>query len=322
MSEKPHLRRVRRAPARTVSFRSGGITAEALRRWNLEWIAEGEWRGQSPATAQKRKLVVEMLLRFAGEGDITKTTITTWCTQLRVDGKRPNTIATYWQTIRALLNWCVAHEYLSSSPLAEMPSPQAPRDQVRAFSDDQAQALIRACAKTDYPLRDAAIVSLLLETGMRASELTGLRRLDLDLDGHVVNVVGKGNRRRTVPFGRRVRLALMRWVNSVELESDGPLFPAMRAARAGLSMTRSGLQQLLERLGVIAGIEGVRVSPHTCRHYAAVAYLRGSADQFTVQALLGHTSVRTTERYVNLALADLQAKVLRHSPLDRIHKSR
>lgn len=87
-------------------------------------------------------------------------------------------------------------------------------------------------------------------------------------------------------------------------------------------MTRSGLQQIVERVGKAAGIQGVRLSPHTCRHYAAVAYLRANADQFAVKALLGHSSVRATERYVDLAQADLQAKVLRNSPLDRLDREK
>jgi site-specific recombinase XerD len=133
----------------------------------------------------------------------------------------------------------------------------------------------------------------------------GLTVGDLDLHAGRCTVEGKGGKKRTVPFSRETKRALYNYLNEQEREATEPLFLSDRGTGAGGAMTRAGLLCLFRRLGKAAGLQGVRCSPHTARHYFAVSYLKAGGNVFSLQQTLGHTHISQTQKYVQLAQADI-----------------
>jgi integrase/recombinase XerD len=195
--------------------------------------------------------------------------------------------------------------------------PVARQDQVQPFSDGQVQALLAAAHTSIAPKRNEAIILFLVDTGVRASELCGLKARDLDLTAKRATVHGKGNKSRTVYFGRKTAKALWNYMKS-DREPDSPVFRSDRGLRASEELTTSGLRQLFERLGKVAQIDATRCSPHTCRHYFAVSFLRAGGNEFSLQQLLGHSSLVMTSKYVNFARSDIERQHRAFSPADRL----
>lgn len=163
-------------------------------------------------------------------------------------------------------------------------------------------------------MRDRAIVLLLLDTGLRVSELAGLRGCDLRPDGSV-KVTGKGVLERIVPVGIAARQALLRYLRAGQrLEPEEPI---LRAERGGQPLDAKGIQSIFKRLKTRAGIPG-RCSPHLLRHTFARAYLVNGGDAFSLQRMLGHATLDMVKRYVALADADLVARHRDASPADRL----
>lgn len=163
-----------------------------------------------------------------------------------------------------------------------------------------------------FALRDHAMLELMYATGMRVSELVGLRLGQVDIRGGWARVLGKGAKERLVPFGTRAGSALERY-----LKARAGRFPAAGDAmfinHRGGQITRGGFAWRLAAAARRAGISG-RVAPHQIRHSCATAMLEGGADVRVVQALLGHASILTTQRYTHVSAGHLRAACWRAHP--------
>lgn len=143
---------------------------------------------------------------------------------------------------------------------------------------------------------------------------------DLDLTGRKARIVGKGNKQRSVYLRKNATRTLWAYLREAPRDDDDPVFTGDRGTRAGEALTRSGLLQLVKRLGRAARIEACRCSPHTFRHTMAIEFLKAGGNVFTLKELLGHTSLAMTNHYVALAQADLEAQHRQFSPADRLHR--
>jgi site-specific recombinase XerD len=193
-------------------------------------------------------------------------------------------------------------------------------EQIQPFSQEQIEALRRAARRSHHPRRDETIVLFLLDTGVRVSELCNLKMSDLDLQGRRCTVIGKGNKRRTIHFGKTAGKFLWQYLREQTRDADDPVFLSDRGKTAGEPLTRSGVQQLIERLGNTAKLQAVRCSPHTFRHTFAVEFLRAGGNVFSLQQMLGHSGLHITNRYVALAQADLEHQHQQFSPADRLRR--
>jgi integrase/recombinase XerD len=210
--------------------------------------------------------------------------------------------------LKAFGNWCATEQLAQAQALRTLRRPQVPHKLVEPLSDEALRRLLDAAS-----VRDRAIVLLLLDTGLRLSELAGLRGCDLRPDGGV-KVMGKGSRERVVPVGAAARQALLRYLRQTEsADSREPIF----RARGGGALGWRGIQQVFNRLKARTGIPG-RCSPHTLRHTFARSYLVNGGDAFSLQRILGHTTLDMVKRYVALADGDLAARHLVASPGDRL----
>ncbi|WP_395142663.1 tyrosine-type recombinase/integrase, partial [Armatimonas sp.] len=174
--------------------------------------------------------------------------------------------------------------------------------------------LLAGAKKSQYPLRNTAIISLILDTGLRVSEVCGLTLRDLDRDSWSLRVMGKGNKARTVYVGSRsAQRALIEYLRLAERDAADPLF---QSERGGAKLTPMGIYHIVQSCGLVRGISGV--GPHDLRHTFAFSFIQGGGSEFTLQTMLGHTSLSMTRKYVNLAGADLSAQARAVGTLDAV----
>jgi integrase/recombinase XerD len=153
-----------------------------------------------------------------------------------------------------------------------------------------------------------------MDTGLRISEAISLKLEDIDWNRNSVKVMGKGSKERIVPFGRAVRKALMAYLDRRGNLDTDMLF----VTEYGETVRRQKALEAIKALGKKAGITGVRVSPHTLRHTFAKTFLVNGGDPFTLQQILGHTTLDMTRKYIALANSDLQTAHSKYSPADKL----
>lgn len=230
-----------------------------------------------------------------------------------------HTVNGYFRALRAFWSWLVAEGFIQENPFATVKVPKAPSKIVPSLSSGQLVSLINAI-DLSHPqgCRDHAIVLLLVDTGMRVSELCGIRLDDIDLGKRLIKICGKGNRERLVPFGIRAHKALLKYLHFHRPEPDTPSIKHLFLTYSGQPMKKRRVEAIIKRCGAKAGINGVRCSPHTLRHTAAVTWIRNGGDVFSLQRILGHSSLDIVRIYVNLAQDDIDTAHQKYSPLDNL----
>jgi len=230
-----------------------------------------------------------------------------------------HTINGYLRALQAFWSWLAREDFIQENPFARLKIPKAPRKVVPIFSDEQLQHLLAAIDITSsVGYRDYTIILTLLDTGIRCSELTGLRLVDVNLESRLLKVWGKGSKERLVPIGAKVQKALWKYMARYRPEPITPRYDQVFLTRDGHPLTKDRLEAIVERYGKKAGITGVRISPHTFRHTMAVTFLRNGGDVFSLQRILGHSQLEVLRGYVNLAQSDISRMHRRNSPADNL----
>jgi site-specific recombinase XerD len=210
------------------------------------------------------------------------------------------------QVLKGWSRWAVEEEYLDSDPFKRVKKPKQPEKTIQPFTAVQVQALLDACPKSTLGMRDKALVLLLLDTGLRASEVCGLRMAHLHLQERepwleVAWVTSKGRKAREVGIGPDTARAVLRYLRLARPHLADAGETAVWVGRAGKALTRNGLDQVLYTLRERAGVEqftGVRVSAHTFRHTFSTTFLKATGDVYRLSRLCGHSSVAVTEHYL------------------------
>jgi site-specific recombinase XerD len=332
--KKTHLLSAKSEPEKVLS-----IPVNLLRQCAEDWLLDGEVQQLTPATYKNRKFITDKFIWFlerekfeeCGEREIKKFFAYVNKGHLEPEGRwgdprqkekpAPLTVHTYFNNLSAFFGFIVRDGFLTANPFDGLSVPVERTDQIQPFTEDQVRAMFEAAKRSVSPKRDTAILWFLLDTGARATELCSLKFRAVNFSEQHVVVTGKGDKKRTLPFGRTTRKALWDYVRADPHEDDDPLFIAQRGTLAGEHLTRSGLFQLIRRLGRSAGITRERCAPHTFRHTFAIEYLRNGGDAFSLKELLGHTSLEMTNKYVALAQADIRNKHRRFSPGDNFGKN-
>jgi len=244
-----------------------------------------------------------------------------WLGQLDAQGLKSATIARKLSALRQYCRFLYLERARPDDPSLHLDRPKRARPLPRYLSEAEVKALIGAAeARTGADgLRLMAILELLYATGLRISELIGLPIAALAADRQSLRVQGKGDKERMVPIGGHARAALERWLAH---RAGLDLAPAQRRwlfpsrGRQG-HLTRQRVAQLLHELAVAAGIDPARLSPHVLRHAFASHLLAHGADLRTVQTMLGHSDIATTQIYTHLQPERLQEVVATYHPLAR-----
>lgn len=250
------------------------------------------------------------LLGTDNPADLTIRALRSWLANLQTLGKARTTMARRAASARVFTAWLVRTGRASADPGALLASPKARRELPDALTQTEMRAVLDAslAALADEGprgQRDLAILELLYATGIRVGELVGLDVDDLDRDRRVVRVFGKGRKERSVPYGAPAADALELWLSSGRpaMSSGEPaVFVGMRGSRIDPRAVRRIVH---ERLGAVEG--GPDLGPHGLRHTAATHLLEGGADLRSVQEILGHASLGTTQIYTHVSNDRLKA---------------
>jgi integrase/recombinase XerD len=258
---------------------------------------------RSPRTVEAYQRDLAQLAAYLGKpvSDATVDDLERYTAQLRADGLAPTTIARRTASTRSFFR----HQQLlgtrKDNPAAAVALPRRPKQLPKTLSPGEAERLIQAAAGTQpRSLRDQALVELLYGAGLRVSEAVGLDKTGLDLDDRLVRVIGKGDKERIVPIGRPAAEALRRYLSRGRPFLDRRHRPELFLNARGGPLTRSGAFLILRKLAEQAGLDPARVHPHLLRHSFATHLLEGGADLRSVQEMLGHADLSTTELYTHV----------------------
>jgi integrase/recombinase XerC len=248
--------------------------------------------------------------------DITIGVLRSWLARLHSQGASRATLARRASSARVFTAWAVRDGLMAVDPGVLLASPKGHRSLPEVLGVDEAAAVMQAAGDDASPrgLRNAAIVELLYATGARVSELCGLDVDDLDSGRHTVRLLGKGSKERTVPLGEPAAAAVRSWLargrpRFVTADSGPALLLGARGARID---PRTARQVVHERLKAVAGVADL--GPHGLRHTAATHLLEGGADLRSVQELLGHATLATTQIYTHVSIERLRATYERAHP--------
>ena len=221
---------------------------------------------------------------------------------LVASGRAPATVARRTAAARAFFRHLQLVGARADNPAAEVEPPRRARRLPQTLSKGETERLIDAAAGVSpRALRDHALVELLYGAGLRVSEAVGLERGSIDVDERLVRVVGKGGKERIVPVGQKAAEAVVRYQSRGRPFLDRRHRPELFLNARGGGLTRSGVFLILRRLAATAGLEPERIHPHLLRHSFATHLLEGGADLRSVQEMLGHADLSTTELYTHIS---------------------
>jgi integrase/recombinase XerD len=234
--------------------------------------------------------------------DATEEEIKAWLADLRGRGQAPSSVARRAAAARAFYRHLVLLGTRSDNPAADVDLPRRRSRLPRTLSPAEVERLIDAAnGTTPRSLRDRALVELLYGAGLRVSEAVGLERGGIDLENRLVRCVGKGDKERIVPLGREGVEALRRYLSRGRPYLDRRHRPELFLNAQGGALTRAGAFLILRKLAEKAGLDPQRVHPHILRHSFATHLLEGGADLRSVQEMLGHADLGTTELYTHVS---------------------
>lgn len=291
-----------------------GETPSVLGEFALHLSAQ---RGLSAHTVRAYTSDLEQLFLFArGQGvesyvEMELSTLRGWLAEMAARQLSRSTVARRGAAARTFFEWAARTERIAQDPAARLASPRLHKVLPTVLAVNSAATLMDAARDlavdgTPADLRVWACVEMLYATGARVGEIVDLDVRDVDLDQRSVRVVGKGDRERVVPFGVPAARAVREWLERgrpalATSASADALFVGQRGQRWGQRQVRDAVH----RLSAIAGVDDV--APHDLRHSAATHLLQGGSDLRTVQEVLGHATLATTQRYTHVSAERLRS---------------
>ena len=279
------------------------------------WLEALESQRCSNHTIINYRKMVGRFIRFLNESrpnckpeDVTAPDIRRWLIFRRTVGST-HTLHNEFRNPRAFWNWMLREELTENNPFAKVVPPRRDKVIKKDLSMDEVKALLAACSgKTWFDLRDRALITLLLDTGLRIHEAHNLRPNDIEEDTLVIR--GKGGKHRHVFLSGDVRLSLHRYIRAYPkgMAADGPLWWGYAGA-----LTLDGLKQAVRSTGERAGIQPL--GPHRLRRTFATWSLRSGCDIETLRRLMGHSSLSVLQGYLALVETDLKKAHTEHSPM-------
>lgn len=220
---------------------------------------------------------------------------------LHRQGLSGKSLQRWLSTIRSLFNYLCRFQRASHNPATGVPAPKAAKRLPKTLNVDEINQLLEVKThqkESTLGSRDTAMMELMYACGLRLSELSGLDLHDLDWQQQTVTVVGKGQKERRVPFGRKAKEALDKWMSRRVLIADENEL-ALFVSKNGKRLSNSSIQKRMKQMAIAQGLN-VNVYPHMLRHSFASHILESSNDLRAVQELLGHANLSTTQIYTHL----------------------
>ena len=217
--------------------------------------------------------------------------------------KAPRSVAQHLSAIKTFFRFLTSEGHITSNPARLVDSPKIPRTLPHTLSVKEVERLLGAVnPNTTLGLRDQAMLELAYATGMRVSELVGVKLQDINLETGFVRVMGKGRKERLVPIGSRAREVVQKYISESRpqiLKGISAQSPYLFVNARGGQLSRQGFWKILKGYVLKAGVRK-KVSPHSLRHSFASHLLEGGADLRSVQVMLGHSDIATTQIYTHV----------------------
>ena len=298
--------------------RGARVRAEAVGDGILDAFCDALWLedGLARNTIASYRTDLEQLAKFLRRKSLTQAGEADLFAFLAAAKGRASSAARRVSTLKRFYQYCVRERHVGADPTLKLDPPKRAPRFPRSLSEADVEALLGAPdVATSLGLRDRAMLETLYATGLRVSELTGLRRSQVAQDAGVVRVVGKGNKERLVPMGDEAVAWIERYLREVRPALTGAgkrdeVFLTQRHA----PLTRQAFWALVKRYAVRAGIPASALSPHVLRHAFATHLLNHGADLRVVQLLLGHADITTTTIYTHVARERLKRLHAEHHP--------
>lgn len=238
---------------------------------------------------------------------------------LRARGLKDVSIARKLASIRAFHRFLLAEGYATDDPTAMIDGPKRPSSIPKALTVTQVSLLVESPdITTPLGRRNSAILEMLYATGCRVTELINIDLHDVDFDTRTALVTGKGNKQRLVPIGRYASDAIGVWLEDrLAVRRPGADPGALFLTARGNRLSRQTVWRIVEKAGAAVGIDSAQISPHVLRHSAATHMVEGGADLRTVQEMLGHASLSTTQIYTKVTPEHLREIILVSHPRGR-----
>jgi len=269
-----------------------------------EYLTEIEIRKFTPKTIRSYRNNLNMFLRYCETEaqieeaeELTLAVVRRFTMYMCARGKKGSYINGILKVIKTFIQYCYEEGYGGFNTRKNFKWCKQERAVIMAFRPEDVRRMLLSCRGSDYmSLRDAAVLTVLIETGIRCWELCCIRKADVYDDFIIIN--GKNHKQRVVPITAVMRKAMLKYESIVKNQftlknTEEYYFLSIR----GRQLTNSAVEHIVKRHG--KGITGVRVSPHTCRHFFAQQQIKMGTDLYTISRLLGHENIQITQTYLN-----------------------
>ena len=290
-----------------------------------EFFLDQAARGNSQATLRYYHSCLDSFLRFTGDDfeikNLTPRFLKSYVVHLAKTEISSISVQSYVRGLRAFLRWLYDEGFIDDDLCVRFRLPKASRKVIDVLTDQEIDHLICCLSGSDWlQVRNRLIILLMVDCGLRLNEVVELRRSHVDLSSRCLIVTGKGDKQRFVPFGLSTAVTLRRYLQVISSAgSQEFLIIKVSESRCGFEqITQSTIKNMFRRLRVRSGID--RLYPHLLRHTFATRYLENGGNMYSLQAILGHSSLEMVKKYVHIAACRIQSDFPRFSPVDNIKK--
>jgi site-specific recombinase XerD len=310
-----------------------------------DYLLDHEGGNRSKKTIEWHSTALRFLREFLAQqhsitlvGEVDAPDLTAWFVHLRKSpgayGKlrSERTVQTYARSVRAFFHWLVRCGMIEENPFDRVSFPRVGKPIIKTITPEEFELLLRACTPpnetgpiaTRAAVRNRAILWVLYDSGIRVSELCGLRVSDFDRKQGVLTVKGKGSKERRIALGSNCQRNLLYYLDQYRPDQEelaqwgSPDEDHLFLSETRLPLTKNGMTQLFARLKKRSGITGKRISPHIFRHTFAIRYLVLGNDPFSLQELLGHEDMATVKNYMRMNDEVIQEQKRKYSPGDHL----
>jgi site-specific recombinase XerD len=227
------------------------------------------------------------------------------------------TVHGHVRTLRAFFTWLVVEGLAQNNPAKDLRPPKVSRKVISTLSDAEIRAILNTFSTSPSDVRNQTLFMLLIDTGLRIGELVSLKVNDVHMNEGYLKVMGKGKKERIVPIGNNAQKALQRYLFRFRPKPNNPVTNNVFLSISSQPLTENSMKLMFTRLAHRSGV--YRLHVHLCRHTFATRFLVNGGDVFTLQQILGHTSLEMVRNYVNLASSHITVQHRKFSPLDRLN---
>lgn len=230
----------------------------------------------------------------------------------------PRTVQCHVRVLKAFSSWLFAEKYTGDNRLRNLKLPKAPANMVEPLTPEEVKIIINAVNKNSPSgLRNYAVVVTMLDSGLRASEAANIKLAQVNFEGGYIKVLGKGSKERIVPIGKVTQKALWQYITLSRPKPITDDCDKLFLSSCGRPITVNTIKLLCSRLARVSSIS--RLHAHLCRHTFAINYLLNGGDIFSLQQILGHSTLEMVRHYLHFTTSQVTALHHKYSPMDKLY---